>query len=425
MKKNITLALAIVSSVLFSHAQFLPERSNKEHAIASKNDLSINEMKSFGFSSEDLPSSYSLEKYAIVSNQKDASSCTGFAIAGALNILYNSLNDITVYSQKIVHKFDPNFIYSSLKDQNDLSCVSGSGCDCGSYIVDGTKLVEKFGIKKLSLSPGISCSVTLNDNLLNQMSFMTKYYRLDDWINLVSWEEKSDGWYWSYLYDDLRFALSHGFPLVTGIYTSTDFIDDNNLFIPPKGPEGPHAVVIIGYDDNYNGGSFKVMNSYGYDFGDDGCFWIKYSDFEKVFASSGIYFPWNDEGDFSSWTDPISTDNFYRGKTEKGKFWEGQMKNSYLHGEGIYIDEEWSMIANFEEGILDGWCVYFGNEKDDFWGLLKFEDGEIVDSEDWGFAGEEEKIFIESVTKNLENKTENLSDDIIEKVESVYKINVN
>ena len=101
------------------------------------------------------------------------------------------------------------------------------------------------------------------------------------------------------------------------------------------------------------------------------------------------------------------------------------MKNSYLHGEGIYIDEEWSMIANFEEGILDGWCVYFGNEKDDFWGLLKFEDGEIVDSEDWGFAGEEEKIFIESVTKNLENKTENLSDDIIEKVESVYKINVN
>ena len=106
------------------------------------------------FSSEDLPSSYSLEKYAIVSNQKDASSCTGFAIAGALNILYNSLNDITVYSQKIVHKFDPNFIYSSLKDQNDLSCVSGSGCDCGSYIVDGTKLVEKFGIKKLSLSQG-------------------------------------------------------------------------------------------------------------------------------------------------------------------------------------------------------------------------------------------------------------------------------
>ena len=49
MKKYIILAVAIVSSVLFSHAQFLPERSNKEHAIAAKNDFSIDEMKSFGF----------------------------------------------------------------------------------------------------------------------------------------------------------------------------------------------------------------------------------------------------------------------------------------------------------------------------------------------------------------------------------------
>ena len=83
-----------------------------------------------------------------------------------------------------------------------------------------------------------------------------------------------------------------------------------------------------------------------------------------------------------------------------------------------------SMIANFEEGILDGWCIYLGNEKDDFWGMLKFEDGEVVDSEEFGFASEEEKTFIESVTKNLDNKTENLSDDIVEKVESVYKLNV-
>ena len=425
MKKNITLALAIVSSVLFSHAQFLPERSNKEHAIAAKNDISIDEMKSFGFSSDDLPSSYSLEKYAVVSNQNDASSCTGFATAGALNILYNSLNNITVFSQKLVHKFDPNFLYSSLKDPNDLDCVSGSGCDCGSFIKDATNLVSKYGIKKIGLSPGLSCSVTLNDNLLSQMSYMTKFYRIDDWINLLSWEEKSDGWYYSYNDDDLKFAISNGLPLVTGIFTSSDFIDNRNTLIPPKGSEGPHAVVIVGYDDYYNGGSFKVLNSYGRDFGDDGYFWIKYDDLINVMTPDGIYLPWNEEGDFSTWTDDISLDNFYRGETTDGKFWEGQLKNNYLHGEGIYVDKDWSMLANFDEGVLEGWCVYFGNDEEDFWGLLKFEDGEVVDSEDWGFAADEEKVFIESVTKNLENKSENLSDDIIEKVESVYKINVN
>ena len=425
MKKNLIFTLSLVFSAILLNAQFLPERSNEEHAIVAKNDISIDEMKSFGFSSDDVPSSYSLEKFAIVSNQKDASSCTGFAIAGALNILYNSLNDITIYSQKLVHKFDPNYIYSSLKDPNDLACVSGDGCDCGSFIADGTKLVENFGIKKLSLSPGLSCGITLNDQLLSQMNFMTKYYKLDDWINLASWEKRSGKWYSSYLDDDLKFALSHGMPLVTGIYTSSDFIDNNNFFIPPKGPEGPHAVVIIGYDDNYNGGSYKVLNSYGYDFGDDGCFWIKYSDFKKVFMASGIYLPWNDEADFSSWTNQIDNNDFYRGKTKKGKFWEGPTKNNFFHGRGIYIDEDWSMIANFEEGVLNGWCFYFGNDEDDFWGALKFEDGEIVDSEDFGFVGEEEKVFFESVTKNLKNKSENLSDNIIEKIESVYKISVN
>ena len=127
-----------------------------------------------------------------MSNQKDASSCNRFAIAGALNILYNSLNEITLYSQKLVNRFDPNFIYSSLKNPNDLSCISGSGCDCGSYISDGIDLVSNYGIKRIAHSPSLSCSVTLNKNLLTQMSFMTKYYKLDSWLNLVKWEETAD-----------------------------------------------------------------------------------------------------------------------------------------------------------------------------------------------------------------------------------------
>ena len=424
MKIHLHLAALLILISTVSNAQFLPERSKQEHALNAAYDMSIDEMKSFGFSSRELPSSASLQKYAIVSDQKDASSCTGFAIAGALNILYNQLNDITLYSQKLVHKFDPNFIYSSLKNPNDLACISGSGCNCGSFISDATKIVTKYGIKKLSLSPGISCSVTLNDNLLSQMSFMTKYYRLDGWGNVVKWEEKSGDWYWSFLYDDLKFVLASGLPLVTGIYTSREFVDSRNNFIPPKGPEGPHAVVIVGYDDYYNGGSFKVLNSYGTDFGENGYFWIKYTDLADVFMSSGIYFPWNDEGDFSSWFNPVSTADFYRGKTTSGVSWEGLMKNNYLQGTGIYVDDDWSMIASFEEGILNGWCVYLGNKKDDFWGLLKFENGEAVDSKSFGFASEEDELFINAVTKNLDNQTDNLSDDIIEKIENVYKINV-
>ena len=177
-------------------------------------------------------------------------------------------------------------------------------------------------------------------------------------------------WYYSFDNNDLKFVLSSGFPLVTGVFTSSEFIDSRNNFIAPKGNEGPHAIVIVGYDDNHNGGSFKVLNSYGLDFGDNGYFWIKYSDLVDVFAASGIYVPWNDDGDFSLWTDKIHTNNFFRGKSRDGQFWEGQIKNNYFHGLGVYIDDDWSMMANFDEGVLEGWCVYFGNEQDDF-GFVK------------------------------------------------------
>ena len=40
-----------------------------------------------------------------------------------------------------------------------------------------------------------------------------------------------------------------------------------------------HAVAIIGYNDNINGGSFLIHNSYGSQWGDNGNMWITYNDF--------------------------------------------------------------------------------------------------------------------------------------------------
>ena len=42
-----------------------------------------------------------------------------------------------------------------------------------------------------------------------------------------------------------------------------------------------HAVCVVGYDDDKFGGVFKVVNSYGSDWGDSGFFYIRYSDYTK------------------------------------------------------------------------------------------------------------------------------------------------
>lgn len=43
-----------------------------------------------------------------------------------------------------------------------------------------------------------------------------------------------------------------------------------------------HAMCIIGYDDSKFGGAFEVMNSWGDNWGDDGYFWVKYSDIHTI-----------------------------------------------------------------------------------------------------------------------------------------------
>ncbi len=46
--------------------------------------------------------------------------------------------------------------------------------------------------------------------------------------------------------------------------------------------DGGHAMVIIGYDNYKEGGAFLVQNSWGTGWGDNGYFWIRYSDLSKI-----------------------------------------------------------------------------------------------------------------------------------------------
>ena len=142
MKK---ISLVIIICLIFNSflmSQYLIQSSLEERAKIAENFESISSLESLGFA-DNIPSSYSMEKYAIVSEQ-EGSNCVGFAIAGALNILHNKANNITNFKEQLIHRFDPNFIYCSLKDMNDVKCVSGDGCNCGSHIVDGLKLIKNF-----------------------------------------------------------------------------------------------------------------------------------------------------------------------------------------------------------------------------------------------------------------------------------------
>ena len=77
------------------------------------NNISSYSKETYGFSDE-IPSSYSLEKYVPpIGDQYDSGSCVAWATSYyAMSIIYNSTYGITSYAGKYTNRFDPWFLYN-------------------------------------------------------------------------------------------------------------------------------------------------------------------------------------------------------------------------------------------------------------------------------------------------------------------------
>jgi hypothetical protein len=84
-------------------------------------------------------------------------------------------------------------------------------------------------------------------------------------------------------------SLSEGKPVIIGMNTPDSFIEARDVWSPRENPEGfygGHALCVIGYDDNRNGGAFELMNSWGRKWGNGGYMWVPYNVFvDFVFES--------------------------------------------------------------------------------------------------------------------------------------------
>lgn len=82
--------------------------------------------------------------------------------------------------------------------------------------------------------------------------------------------------------DEIKHALLIDHLVVFGmtVYESFETVGTDGIVPVPKNGEkelGGHALCIVGYDDNFNNGSFIVRNSWGDAWGDEGYCYIPYS----------------------------------------------------------------------------------------------------------------------------------------------------
>ena len=189
-----------------------------------------------------------------IENQGNLGSCTGQAVAGAIELLNKRNGKPTDVSRLFI------YYYARLLEGT-------TNYDDGAYIRDAIKASNKYGvslekywpydIKRFNKEP-----ITEAKNDAQQRK-VTRYERLTNLDGCID-------------------ALTNGYPIILGFNVYTSFMSNNVartgvMPYPNTKRErllGGHAVLIVGYDKTKK--VFIVRNSFGKNWGDKGYFYMPF-----------------------------------------------------------------------------------------------------------------------------------------------------
>jgi hypothetical protein len=201
-----------------------------------------------------IPSSIDLSgNFPEPGNQGEQGSCVGWATGYALKSYQEKVEEQWAFSQATT--FSPAWIYNQIN----------GGQDQGSRIDDAMQLIIDRGAATWQNMPYDDSNYTNQPS--QQAIAQAANYKALQYRSISSVQQ-------------MKAALANRTPVVVGIMVYEDLYrlsGPNSVYNTTTGSElGGHAVTLVGYDDNQFGGAFKVINSWGTGWGDDGYFWLPY-----------------------------------------------------------------------------------------------------------------------------------------------------
>lgn len=231
----------------------------------------------------ELPRKVSLEAYAPpAGDQGTQGSCTAWATAYSARTIQEAAVTGEPASQVA---FSPSYLYNQL---------SRGSCQ-GTSIKDALELVRRQGLVPLSEFPYSDQDCSRQPT--SEQREEADRYRIAGFNRLTRDDD-------NYAVDvnAVKQNLAQGAPVVVGMLVGGSFyqLQGEALWEPTErdyaamrsqrggrivndGVEsgfGGHAMTIIGYDDDRDGGAFQLQNSWGQQWGQNGRFWMRYRDVE-------------------------------------------------------------------------------------------------------------------------------------------------
>jgi C1A family cysteine protease len=219
---------------------------------------------------EGLPKAYSLKEYApLPGDQNDYGTCVAWASAYAARTISESV----AMSRKnpadtTANAFSPVYIYRNIRP-DDPECREGAAISRALELMKESGAVKMIHVERTMKFPKVDLS-----------RYETgKKYPIAGYVTLFSREERSKPGLVTRM---VKMSLAEGKPVIIGMNTPDSFLRANAVWRPEESPHyfyGGHAMCVVGYDDEKDGGAFEVINSWGGKWGNHGFMWIPYDVF--------------------------------------------------------------------------------------------------------------------------------------------------
>ncbi len=214
-----------------------------------------------------LPSSFFLNM-PTPGNQGGQGSCVSWATGYAAQSYFMNKANGTNYGSSN-NLCSPKYLYNQSKYLSD--------CNGGSTYPAAFNILQTKGICTLSEMPynDSECSLqpTAAQNTAAARNKILKWERLDK-TNITN----------------IKTVLYSGFPVMIAVTVDASFDNLQSPYIwtaKSGNARGGHAITVVGYDDTKN--AFKVQNSWGTNWKDNGYLWISYSFFPTAVNSMECY----------------------------------------------------------------------------------------------------------------------------------------
>jgi hypothetical protein len=219
---------------------------------------------------EGLPKAYSLKPYTpLPGDQTDYGTCVAWASAYAARTISESVAlSRQNQTETTQNAFSPVYVYRNIRP-DDPECQEGAAIYWALDLMKDSGAVKMIDLERTVEFPRVDLSYYDG----------SRKYPIADYVTLFAQDDRSKP---GLVARTVKKSLAEGKPVIIGMNTPYSFMAADSVWLPEENPNyfyGGHAMCVVGYDDEKNGGAFEVINSWGGEWGNSGFMWIPYKAF--------------------------------------------------------------------------------------------------------------------------------------------------